>query len=159
MPVKMSESDKEDLHITWMAHAIQLARRSEQSDEVPVGAVLVADDQIVGEGWNQPISLRDPTAHAEILALRQAANRLDNYRLVDCTLYVTIEPCTMCAGALVHARIKRLVFGALEKKAGAIVSSAEVLNNPNLNHRVEVVSGVLAEECGALVRSYFQLKR
>jgi len=124
-----------------------------------VGAVVVAGDRIVGEGWNQPISLSDPTAHAEIIALRQAANELNNYRLVDCTLYVTIEPCTMCAGALVHARVKRLVFGALEARAGAVVSSAEVLNNPNLNHKVEVVSGVLAEECGELVRSYFQLKR
>ncbi len=124
-----------------------------------MGAVVVAGDRIVGEGWNQPISLSDPTAHAEIIALRQAANELNNYRLVDCTLYVTIEPCTMCAGALVHARVKRLVFGALEARAGAVVSSAEVLNNPNLNHKVEVVSGVLAEECGELVRSYFQLKR
>jgi len=155
----MSESDREDLHNHWMAHAIQLARRSEKSGEVPVGAVVVAGDQVVGEGWNQPISLRDPTAHAEILALRQAASRLDNYRLVDCTLYVTIEPCTMCAGALVHARVKRLVYGASEKKAGAIISTAEVLNNPNLNHRVEVVSGIFEEECSALVKSFFQRKR
>lgn len=155
----MAELRREDLYNRWMAHAISLARRSERSDEVPVGAVLVAADQIVGEGWNQPISLRDPTAHAEILALRQAAKRLDNYRLVDCTLVVTIEPCTMCAGALVHARVKRLVFGAPEKRAGAVISSAAVLDNPKLNHRVEVVSGVLEEECGALVRSYFQRKR
>lgn len=157
--LEMSASKRLDSHIGWMTHAIELARRSERSDEVPVGAVVVAGDRIVGEGWNQPISLSDPTAHAEIIALRQAANELNNYRLVDCTLYVTIEPCTMCAGALVHARVKRLVFGALEARAGAVVSSAEVLNNPNLNHKVEVVSGVLAEECGELVRSYFQLKR
>lgn len=155
----MSESNREELYEHWMTHAISLARRSEESDEVPVGAVLVADEKVIGEGWNQPISLRDPTAHAEILALRQAASRLGNYRLVGCTLYVTIEPCTMCAGALVHARVKRLVFGAPEKRAGAVVSSAQVLNNPDLNHRVEVVSGVLEEQCSRLVRSFFQRKR
>jgi tRNA(adenine34) deaminase len=155
----MPEPDREDMHSHWMAHAIRLARRSESSDEVPVGAVLVADDEVVGEGWNQPIALSDPTAHAEVLALRQAAERRGNYRLVDCTLYVTIEPCTMCAGALVHARVKRLVFGAPEKRAGAVVSSARVLSNPNLNHKVEVVSGVLEEQCSALVRSFFQRRR
>lgn len=155
----MSESDRAELHKHWMEHAISLALRSEQSNEVPVGAVLIAGREIVGEGWNSPISLRDPTAHAEILALRQAARRLGNYRLVDCTLYVTIEPCTMCAGALVHARVKRLVYGAPEKRAGAVVSSARVLNNPKLNHKVEVVSGVLEEQCSRLVKSFFQRKR
>ena len=143
----------------WMNEAIELARRAACRDEVPVGAVLVVDEKLVGRGYNRTISGSDPTAHAEIEALRDAGRRTGNYRLPGSTLYVTVEPCTMCAGALIHARVQTLVFGAREPKAGAVVSTSEVLSNPDLNHRVEVIGGVLADECGNLMSTFFQSRR
>jgi tRNA(adenine34) deaminase len=155
---EMSETVNKD-DTRWMNRALELAKHSMALGEVPVGAVLVLAGKVVGEGWNQPISQSDPTAHAELVALRDAATRLQNYRLVDATLYVTIEPCTMCAGALVHARIARLVFGAREPKAGAIVSSATVLENPGLNHRIEVTEGACEAACGDLLGEFFKQRR
>jgi len=143
----------------WMNRALELANHSLALGEVPVGAVLVLEGSIVGEGWNQPISRSDPTAHAELVALRDAASNLQNYRLVDTTLYVTIEPCTMCAGAMVHARISRLVFGAREPKSGAIVSSASVLENPGLNHRIDVTEGTCEAACRDLLSDFFKQRR
>ena len=142
-----------------MRKAMELAIEAATRHEVPIGALLVSDGEIIGKGWNQMITAGDPTAHAEIVALRNAAAKLGNYRLPGATLYVTVEPCTMCAGALVHARIERLVFGAREPRAGAVRSSARVLDNPGLNHRVEVVEGVLADECGELMTRFFQGRR
>ena len=142
-----------------MHEALRLAARAAALGEVPVGAVVVLDGVIVGRGYNRPISGVDPTAHAEIVALRQAAAYLGNYRLTGADLYVTIEPCTMCAGALVHARIARLVFGAREPRAGAVVSAAQVLAAPGLNHRVEVVEGVCADEAQRLMQEFFKERR
>ena len=147
----------DDVH--WMQQALTLARRAAAAGEVPVGAVIVRRGIVLGEGWNQPISSTDPTAHAEIVALRAAARGLGNYRLADATLYVTVEPCTMCAGALVHARIGKLVFGARESRAGAVRSVARVLDVPTLNHRVEVDEGVCASECGELIQAFFRARR
>jgi tRNA(adenine34) deaminase len=129
----------------WMERAIQLARRAEAAGEVPIGAVLVLNNELIGEGWNQPITSCDPTSHAEIVALRQAAQKIGNYRLIDTTLYVTLEPCAMCMGALVHARIQRVVFGAANPKP--------------INHIVNYESGVLAAECSALLTDFFRKKR
>jgi len=143
----------------WMRYAMQLAERAAALGEVPVGAVLVKEGEVIGEGWNQPISGHDPTAHAEILALRDAAHRVENYRLIDSTLYITIEPCTMCSGAIVHARVARLVFGATEPKAGAAVSNGQLFDQPWMNHRVEYEGGVLAEECSAQISAFFQHRR
>lgn len=143
----------------WMQLALDQARLAAQAGEVPVGAILVKDNVLVAAGFNQPISSCDPTAHAEIVALRAAAQTLGNYRLPDTTLYVTIEPCAMCAGALVHARIARLVFGAPEPRAGAVVSSLQLLAGGQLNHRVEVDSGVLGDECGAIMKNFFRDRR
>lgn len=145
--------------IRWMQYAQTLAAKAEALGEVPVGAVIVKDDIVVGEGWNQPISGKDPTAHAEILALRDAAERLDNYRLPGCTLYVTIEPCTMCAGAIVHARIDRVVFGALEPKAGAVVSNGCLFEAEHLNHQVVYTGEVCAEACSAQISAFFKARR
>lgn len=142
-----------------MRRALELAQRAADTGEVPVGAVLVRGDEVIGEGWNQPIGTRDPTAHAEVLALRAAAARVDNYRLVDSTLYATLEPCPMCAGALVHARVARVVFGAVDPRAGAAGTVFDLLRSAALNHRAEVVGGVLAEECAALLRSFFRTRR
>lgn len=143
----------------WMRYALNLAEQAEARGEVPVGAVVVKDNALVGEGFNQPITSSDPSAHAEIVALRDAASNLNNYRLVDCTLYVTIEPCSMCAGALVHARIKRLVYGAKEPRAGVICSNLELLDQPHFNHRTEHVGGVFASECEALIKAFFKKRR
>jgi tRNA(adenine34) deaminase len=143
----------------WMQRAIQLAEEAAQADEVPIGALLVLNDEVVGEGYNRPIKQADPTAHAEIIALRAAANRIGNYRLLDTTLYVTLEPCIMCAGAMVHARIKQLIYGATDPKAGAIVSQANVLEQPFLNHRVEHAGGLLSDTCGHLLSQFFKAKR
>ncbi|HWP94492.1 MAG TPA: tRNA adenosine(34) deaminase TadA [Gammaproteobacteria bacterium] len=145
--------------IDWMRHALALARRAEREGEVPVGAVLVRDGIPVAEGWNQPIAATDPTAHAEIVALRAAALACGNYRLPDTTLYVTLEPCPMCAGALVHARVRRLVFGASDPRAGAASTVFDIVRAEALNHRLEVTGGVLAEECGELLRRFFAAKR
>jgi tRNA(adenine34) deaminase len=143
----------------WMSAALDLARQAGEANEVPVGAVVVLDDEIVGRGFNQPISRQDPTAHAEIEALRDAARNLGNYRLPGATLVVTIEPCTMCAGALIHARVGHLIFGAREPRAGAVCSTAAVLDNQQLNHRLEVTEGVLADDCSRLMTEFFQSRR
>jgi len=143
----------------WMQVALALAGEAGRHDEVPVGAVVVRENRIIGRGFNQPISGHDPTAHAEIMALRDAAQTLGNYRLPGCTLVVTVEPCTMCAGALVHARIEQLIFGAREPRAGAVCSSSRVLDNPGLNHKVTVIEGVLEKECKALMSAFFQERR
>jgi len=145
-------------HETWMGRALALARAA-AADEIPVGAVVVRDGQVLGEASNSSVAASDPTAHAEILAIREAARRVGNYRLPGATLYVTIEPCTMCAGALVHARIATLVYGAAEPRAGAVVSAGAVLDNPRLNHRVAVVGGVRAEPAGELLRDFFASRR
>lgn len=153
----MDTQQQTDEH--FMHRAMELAKQGEALGEVPVGAVIVKDGEIIGEGFNQPISSCDPTAHAEVVALRDAASRIENYRLVDCTLYVTIEPCTMCAGSLVHARIKRLVFGAAEPKSGVVGSNDNVLLLPHFNHSIEIVPGILAEECSTAMSDFFAARR
>lgn len=147
-----------------MAEALRLAQRAAAAGEVPVGAVVVcaseeSEAQIVGRGWNQVITASDPTAHAEIVAMREAASALGNYRLTGCQLYVTLEPCAMCAGAMLHARIARLVYGAADPKAGAVRSVMQVLNHPRLNHRVEIAEGVLAGQCMEMLQSFFRERR
>lgn len=142
----------------WMEQALSLAAKAETEGEVPVGAVLVLNDQRLSEGWNCPISHVDPTAHAEIIALRSGAIKINNYRLIDTTLYVTLEPCLMCVGALIQARIKRLVFGAYDPKAGAIESICQGLVIPS-NHRLVYAGGLLAERCGELLSAFFQKRR
>lgn len=142
--------------IRWMQHAQDLARRAEALGEVPVGAVVVRDGAVLGEGWNRPIVDRDPTAHAEIVALRDAARQAGNYRLPGATLYVTLEPCLMCTGAMVHARVDRLVFGAYDVKRGAAGSQFDAFAASGLNHRVAVTGGVLADECAALLQDFFR---
>ncbi|WP_420897538.1 tRNA adenosine(34) deaminase TadA [Amphritea opalescens] len=142
-----------------MTRALALAEQAAALNEVPVGAIVVLDGQIIGEGWNQPISGHDPTAHAEMMALRDAAANMGNYRLADATLYVTIEPCTMCAGAIVHARIKRLVFGAVEPKAGAVVSNSQLFEQPWLNHWPVATGGVMAEQCSEVISQFFRRRR
>jgi tRNA(adenine34) deaminase len=143
----------------FMFAALDEARRAAEAGEVPVGAVVVAEGRIVGRGYNQPISAGDPTAHAEIVALRDAARAVGNYRLTGSRLYVTVEPCLMCAGALVHARVGTLVYGTAEPKAGAIVSAFRAYDHPTLNHRVAVVAGVLEAECRDLVQRFFRERR
>ena len=142
-----------------MARALELAGRAEAEGEVPVGAVLVKDGRIIAEGWNRPIASADPTAHAEIEAMRAAARALNTYRLGGTTLYVTLEPCAMCAAAMVHARVARLVFGAWDPRAGAAGSVFNLVNAPALNHRIDSFGGVLADECGARIRNFFERKR
>jgi tRNA(adenine34) deaminase len=142
-----------------MRQALQLAARAEQMGEVPVGALVVRDGRVLGEGWNQPIATRDPTAHAEILALRHAATAVGDYRLGGATLYVTLEPCPMCAAAIAHARIARLVFGAWDPRQGAAGSVFDLVASEAMNHRVDAFGGVLSEECGALLRRFFAGRR
>jgi tRNA(adenine34) deaminase len=146
-------------HDVFMEAALEEARRGLASGEVPIGAVVVADGRIVARAFNQPIAAVDPTAHAEILALREAARVVGNYRLTEATVYVTIEPCLMCVGALVHARVERVVFGATEPKTGALVSAVRGLELPGLNHRFEVTGGVLEEPCRRLVQEFFRERR
>ena len=143
----------------FMRRALALARHAEEAGEVPVGALVVLNDEIIGEGWNQPIVTHDPTAHAEIVALRAAAVRMKNYRLSDAVLYVTLEPCAMCAGAMVHTRIARVVYGAADPKSGAAGSVFNLLETSSLNHRAQVTRGVLAEECGEMLRKFFEARR
>ncbi len=143
----------------WMEHALALARKAEAIGEVPVGAVLVRDDEVLGEGFNTLVRDHDPSAHAEMSAIRAAAARVGNYRLPGTTLYVTLEPCAMCAGAIVQARIERVVYGADDPRTGAARSVFRILDNPALNHRCAVVSGVLAEESGAMLRAFFRARR
>jgi tRNA(adenine34) deaminase len=143
----------------WMRHALKLAQQAGREGEVPVGAVVVKEDRVVGEGWNRPIQSNDPSAHAEMEAMRAAGNALGNYRLVDTTLYVTLEPCTMCAGAILHARVKRVVFGAYDPKSGAAGSVFNVLNSGDYNHTVEISGGLLQDECAALLSDFFRARR
>jgi tRNA(adenine34) deaminase len=143
----------------WMEEALRSAQRALEAGEVPVGAIVVRDGAIVGRGWNRNITGHDPTAHAEIVALREAGAAVGNHRLEDCELFATIEPCPMCAGALVHARIKRLVYGADDPKAGAVQSVMQVLNHPQVNHRMEVRGGVLAGRCAELLQTFFKSRR
>lgn len=143
----------------WMEEALRSAQRALEAGEVPIGAVVVSGGRIVGRGWNRNIADRDPSAHAEILALREAGAAVANHRLGDCELFVTIEPCAMCAGALVQARIKRLIYGANDPKAGAVHSVIQVLNHPALNHQMEVRSGVLAGRCAEMVQAFFRNRR
>ena len=143
----------------WMRRALDLAERARSEGEVPVGAVLVMDDDCIGEGWNRSISTHDPTAHAEIEALRAAAARLRNYRLPGATLYVTLEPCAMCAGAIILARIQRLVYAAADPRAGAAGSVFNILQSTQLNHRVELVSGILEQEAATLLQTFFRERR
>nr|WP_049601806.1 tRNA adenosine(34) deaminase TadA [Yersinia nurmii] len=142
-----------------MRQALELAQRAQEEGEVPVGAVLVLDNQVIGVGWNRPIVHHDPTAHAEIMALRQGGQALQNYRLLNATLYVTLEPCVMCAGAMVHSRIRRLVYGANDVKTGAAGSLVDILRHPGMNHQVEITSGVLAEACSATLSTFFRQRR
>lgn len=152
----MNSTARED----WMRRALELAHRAREAGEVPVGAVLVQGDKVLGEGWNQPIGLNDPTAHAEIQALRAATARIGNYRLPpDTVLYVTLEPCPMCAGALVHARVGEVVYGAADPRAGAAGSVFNILDSPSLNHRARITGGVLESECGDLLREFFRARR
>jgi tRNA(adenine34) deaminase len=143
----------------FMRRALELAHTAERDGEVPVGAVIVLDGVVVGEGWNQPIGAHDPTAHAEIVAIRAAARQLRNYRLTGTTLYVTIEPCQMCVGAMVHARVSRVVFGTLEPKAGALESAMRAHEHPSLNHRMAASGGVLEAECRAVLQAFFAERR
>ena len=147
--------------LAWMRHALTLAERAQhEDDEIPVGALVVAPcGEVIGEGWNRNIAEHDPAAHAEIVAMRRAGQALGNHRLAGCTLVVTLEPCAMCAMAMVHARLARVVFGAFDPKTGAAGSVFDLLADPRHNHRVEVVGGVLAEECGTRLREYFRAKR
>jgi len=142
-----------------MREALAEARRAEAAGEVPIGAVVVIEGEVVARGFNHPIGAVDPTAHAEIVALREAAARVGNYRLTGAALYVTVEPCLMCVGAAVHARVRRVVYGAAEPKAGALGSAVDALAVPGLNHRFAVMGGVLAEDCGALLQAFFRARR
>jgi tRNA(adenine34) deaminase len=150
----MSQTD-----IEWMREALALARTAGAADEVPVGALVVLDGEVVGRGFNRPIGGVDPTAHAEVMALRDAAQRLGNYRLADCTMYATLEPCAMCAGAIMHARIARVVFAAADPKTGACGSVVDLFAEARLNHHAKVEGGVLAEESAALLSSFFAARR
>jgi len=143
----------------FMRRALELAQRAQEEGEVPVGAVVVLEERILGEGWNRPIAACDPTAHAEIQAMRVASSALSNYRLIGATLYVTLEPCVMCAGAMFHARIGRVVFGASDPKAGAAGSIVDLFKNDKLNHHAQIQGGVLAGECGALLSQFFASRR
>jgi tRNA(adenine34) deaminase len=148
-----------EIDIEFMRRALDLARAASQAGEVPVGAVVVLDDEVIGEGFNAPISRADPTAHAEIRALRQAAEHLRNYRLPGSTLYVTLEPCAMCAGAIMHARVARLVYGAADPKTGACGGVIDLFSQSRLNHQTQVNGGVLAEDCGQVLRDFFAVRR
>ncbi|MBX3710175.1 MAG: tRNA adenosine(34) deaminase TadA [Gammaproteobacteria bacterium] len=154
MPHAFSSNDEH-----WMQRALALAHHAKQAGEVPVGALLVMNNEVLAEGYNCPISMHDPSAHAEIMVIRKAAEKIGNYRLLSTTLYVTLEPCIMCAGAMVHARINRLVYGAADLKAGAIISKMAVLEASFLNHHVEYTGGLLAEQCGAILSDFFRERR
>ena len=145
--------------LEFMQLALDLATQAALNGEVPVGAIVVKDGVVIGRGGNAPVGLHDPTAHAEIIAMREAASYLGNYRLVDCTLYVTLEPCAMCSGAMQHARIARLVYGASDPKTGACGSVVNLMSEPKLNHHTEVLGGVLAEQCGAVLTAFFKQRR
>lgn len=143
----------------WMEQALGLAAKAQALDEVPVGAVVVLDNEIIGRGWNQPISSHDPSAHAEIMALRDAGQKVGNYRLINSSLYVTIEPCAMCAGALIHARVARVVYGAKEPKSGVAESNLQFFSQGFLNHQLELEGGVCEEACSDMIREFFRQRR
>lgn len=143
----------------WMAEALKRAKRAREENEVPVGAILVRNNHIVGEGWNQSITRHNPTAHAEIIALKQAGEYCQNYRLLGTTLYVTLEPCMMCAGAMIHSRIDSLVYGAQDNKTGAAGSFIDLLTLPGINHKISIKGGVLVKECGDILHDFFQMRR
>ena len=148
-----------NIHAQFMQVALDLAKQAAINDEVPVGAIVVKDGEVIGRGSNAPISLSDPSAHAEIQALRDAAKTINNYRLIDCTLYVTLEPCVMCTGAIQHARIAKLVYGASDPKTGACGSVVNLMAEDKLNHHTEVLGGVMAEECGKILSAFFKKRR
>jgi len=156
--ITMEQSATEE-DLMWMRHALTLADKAESIGEVPVGACVVLNGELIGEGFNTPITDNDPSAHAELRAVKEAAAAVQNYRLIDATLYVTLEPCSMCAGMLVHARVKRVVFGAKDAKTGAAGSVMNLLQHPALNHQLEVVSGVLADECANKLSDFFRKRR
>ncbi|MBU9824560.1 tRNA adenosine(34) deaminase TadA [Rahnella sp. L151-1A] len=143
----------------WMRYAMTLALKAQDEGEVPVGAVLILDNQVIGEGWNRSIGHHDPTAHAEIMALRQGGDTIRNYRLLDATLYVTLEPCVMCAGAMIHSRIRRVVYGAADAKTGAAGSLLNILRHPGMNHQIDITAGVLAEACSEQLSRFFRFRR
>jgi tRNA(adenine34) deaminase len=143
----------------WMRQALQLAARAQAQNEVPVGSIIVLNDEVIGQGWNQPINLQDPTAHAEIMAMRAAAKHINNYRLLNATLYVTLEPCIMCCGAMIHARIQRVVFGALDPKTGCAISVMNIFDAPHHNHRIQYHGGILANDCGTILTQFFKARR
>lgn len=158
-PAKASQKSTGDADELWMEEALRCAQRALEAGEVPVGAVVVRGGQIVGRGWNRNIGDRDPAAHAEILALREAGATVGNHRLEDCDLFATIEPCAMCAGALVQARVRRLIYGADDPKAGAVRSAMQVLNDPHLNHQIDVSRGVLAGRSAEMLQAFFRSRR
>jgi tRNA(adenine34) deaminase len=160
----VGEGNQREQDQNWMRHAIKLAKRAEEEGEVPVGAIIVREDKVRGdrlisEGWNQPIKGNDPTAHAEIVALRAAGKAESNYRLPGATLYVTLEPCVMCVGAITHARINRVVYGADDPRAGAAGSAFSLLGSDQFNHSLEIQSGILANECGEILKEFFKARR
>jgi tRNA(adenine34) deaminase len=156
---RLSPATSPQADANFMRRALREAQKADSEGEVPVGAVVVRDEKIIARAHNRPLGLSDPSAHAEVLALRRAAKKLGNYRLKGCDLYVTIEPCAMCVGAIIQARLRRLVFGTPDPKAGACGSALAVLNHPKVNHQVEVVSGVLAEESARILRDFFRCRR
>jgi tRNA(adenine34) deaminase len=159
-PLKQSKAiAQEQVDIQFMQRAFELAQQAESFNEIPVGAVIVYQGKIVGEGFNQSIMLNDPSSHAEMNAVRQAGKKLNNYRLLDCTLYVTLEPCPMCAGLLVHSRIKRLVFASADFKTGAAGSAFNLIDDQQLNHQIEVSSGIMQQECSSLLSNFFIRRR
>jgi len=145
--------------LTWMAEAMEMAKRAGAEGEVPIGAVIVRDGEVIGRGWNRNIGLNDPSAHAEIMAMREAGKALGNHRLTGCSLYVTLEPCPMCAGAMIHARLGRVIYAADDPKTGAAGGKFDLLGNPAHNHVIEIVSGCLAEESSAFLREFFRQRR
>lgn len=157
--IQIAQSAEMENDAMWMKHALTLADKAESMGEVPVGACVVLNDELIGEGFNTPITDSDPSAHAELRAVKDAASYIQNYRLVDATLYVTLEPCSMCAGMLVHARVKRVVFGAKDAKTGAAGSVMNLLQHPALNHQVEITPGILRDECAAKLSNFFKKRR
>lgn len=158
--MKLAEdNEQKKIDAAFMAQAYALAQQAEAINEIPVGAIVVANGEIIGQGYNQSITLNDPSAHAEMIAIRQAGQYLNNYRLIDCTLYVTLEPCPMCAGLLVHSRINRLVFGAPDAKTGAAGSVMNLANHAQLNHQITIESGLMAEQCSQLLSDFFKRRR
>ncbi|MDD5227781.1 MAG: tRNA adenosine(34) deaminase TadA [Methylococcales bacterium] len=154
----LTENQRE-IDESWMRYAIRLAQRAETAGEVPVGALLVKNEKVIAEGWNVVIETHDPSAHAEVIAIRQSGKIVRNYRLIDTTLYVTLEPCVMCMGAISHARVKRLVFGAFDEKRGAVCNALNLTDAPFLNHRVDWQGGILEETCSQLLKDFFTVRR